>query len=330
MCEFLCYTISMIPDFQISLGGNDRTELLRPILSSISVADKPGIEADTTDITLKATEALVIPQSGTDVVVKLGYRERGVWEVFKGVANRIGFSGPPDKLFIQATGVGLSDDKRLQGTHTRTWNAPLTLGEVLTDIIQGAGFRARVHDDLSDIQLKRMMQSIETDIEILSQLAEVYGAILKSDGETVAVVPRDSLETASGAELASVTIDIRDCPAYSWTLRQRDAYKSVVAFYQDEDTGATQAILKGSGEPELRLKPIFQTQDAAEKAAEKELEKVKRKSQLNLTMPGRFMAVGTPLEITGFPEIIDKPYQVVRVSHTYGNGYTTRIEAEGE
>lgn len=320
----------MIPDFAISLAGRDRTEVLRPLLSSISVADKPGIEADTCDITLKATQALVIPESGTDVVVKLGYRELGVWEVFKGVANRVGFSGPPDKLFIQATGVGLSDDKRLQGSHTRTWNAPLTLGQVLTDILHGAGFRARVHEDLSDIQLQRMIQSIETDIELLSQLSDAYGAILKSDGETVAVVPRESLQTASGAQLASVRIDRSDCSDYAWTLRQRDAYKSVVAFYQDEDTGATQAILKGSGDPELRLKPIHQTQDAAEKAAEKELEKVSKKTQLTLSLPGRFIAVGTPLEITGFPSVLDRSYQVNRVTHSYGNGYTTSIEAEGE
>ena len=36
----------------------------------------------------------------------------------------------------------------MQGSHERAWNEPLTLAEVLRDIIQGAGFRARVHGDL--------------------------------------------------------------------------------------------------------------------------------------------------------------------------------------
>ena len=129
----------MIPDFKILFDGNDRTEVIRPLLHSIMIVDKLGVEADTADITLKATDALEIPDSGTDVSVSLGFRDSGVSEVFKGVANRVGLSGPPDRLFIQATGVPLSDDKRMQGSHERAWNEPLTLGEVLRDIIQGRG-----------------------------------------------------------------------------------------------------------------------------------------------------------------------------------------------
>ena len=320
----------MIPDFKILFDGNDRTEVLRPLLNSITVVDKPGVEADTADITVKMIDGLAVPDSGTDVSVSLGYRDSGVSEVFKGVANRVGLSGPADKLFIQATGVPLSDDKRMQGSHERAWNEPLTLGEVLRDIIQGAGFRARVHGDLDGIKLKRFIQSIETDIELLTQLAEAYGAIVKSDGETVAVVPRGSLERADGGTLEPVTIAYRKGSKWSWTRRQRNAYKSVVAFYQDEDSGETKAIIKGSGEPELRLKPIHQTKEAAEMAAQKELDKVKKISRLQLTVPGQFIAVGSPLQMTGFRSIVEQEYQVTRVTHTYGNGYTTQIEAEGE
>lgn len=107
----------------------------------------------------------------------------------------------------------------MQGSHERAWNEPLTLGEVLRDIIQGAGFRARVHSDLDGIKLKRFIQSIERDIEILTQMAEAYGAIVKSDGETVAVVPRGSLERADGEKLPPVTIDYGKVSKWSWTLR---------------------------------------------------------------------------------------------------------------
>ena len=319
----------MIPDFQVTLGGTDRTELIRPLLSTISVIDKPGIDADTCDITLKAEQMLAIPERGTDVVVKLGYRERGLSEVFSGVGNRVGFSGPPDRLFIQATGIALSDDKRMQGTHTRSWN-DATLGDVLTEIIQDAGFKARVHDDLSGIELNRVIQTIETDIEILSQLAKVYGGVIKSDGEIVAVVPRDSLETASGEKLATVTVDRTECSKYSWTLRHRQGYKTVVAFYQDDGEGQTKAHIEGSGSPELRLKPIFPTGDAAQKAAARELGKLKMLHTIQLTVPGQFVATGSPLKVTGFPEPLDRDYQVLRVTHSYGKGYTTQIEAEGE
>ena len=77
----------MIPDFKILFDGNDRTALLRPLLNSITVVDKPGVEADTADIVLKMIDSLAAPDSGTDVSVSLGYRDSGVSEVFKGVAN---------------------------------------------------------------------------------------------------------------------------------------------------------------------------------------------------------------------------------------------------
>lgn len=319
----------MIPDFQISLGGSDRTELIRPLLSTISVIDKPGIDADSCDIMLRAEQMVAIPERGTEVNVKLGFRETGLSEVFSGVANKVGFSGPPDRLFIQATGIALSDDKRMQGTHTRSWN-DATLGDVLTEIIQDAGFKARVHDDLRGVELKRVIQSIETDVEILSQLAKAYGGVVKSDGETVAVVPRDSLETASGEKLSTVTIDRTECAKYSWTLRHRQGYQTVVAFYQDAEKGATMAHVEGSGTPELRLKPIFPTADAAQQAAARELGKRKMLNTIQLTVPGQFVATGSPLKVTGFPESLDRDYQVLRVTHAYGKGYTTQIEAEGE
>ena len=63
----------MIPDFKVSFGGSDSTEVIRPILEKIEVKDKTGRGADARYITLNATEMLVIPETGMDVKVSLGY-----------------------------------------------------------------------------------------------------------------------------------------------------------------------------------------------------------------------------------------------------------------
>ena len=99
----------MRTDFKVSFDGSDSTEVIRPVLEKIEVEDKSGRDADACYITLKATEMLIIPETGTDAVVRLGYSspKAEIWEFFKGVANRVGFSSPPDKLIIQATGVAL-------------------------------------------------------------------------------------------------------------------------------------------------------------------------------------------------------------------------------
>ena len=88
-----------------------------------------------------------------------------------------------------------------------------------------------------------------------------------------------------------------------------------MAFYQDEDSGETKAIIKGSGDPELRLKPIHQTQEAAEMAPQKELDRV---SRLQLSVPRQFVEVGSPLRVTRFRRIVsEREFQVARVTHFY-------------
>ena len=143
-------------------------------------------------------------------------------------------------------------------------------------------------------------------------------------------MPRDSLERADGEKLPPITIT-PPYTKYSWTLRQRHGYKTIVSFYQDAEAGETKVIIVGSGEPELRIKTIFDTESAARNAAERELEKVKARSMLNVSLPGKFIPVGSPLRIDGVPKAIaDREFQVLRVHHSYGKGYTISVEAEGE
>ena len=62
----------MIPISKILFDGNDKTEVLCPLLNSIMVVDKPKVEADSADIVLKKMDALEVSDSGTDVSMSLG------------------------------------------------------------------------------------------------------------------------------------------------------------------------------------------------------------------------------------------------------------------
>ena len=57
--------------------------MLRPLLSMIRVVDKRGVQADTADITLKVTQQMIVPDSGTDVSVSLRHQNF----LFKGVST---------------------------------------------------------------------------------------------------------------------------------------------------------------------------------------------------------------------------------------------------
>ena len=109
-----------------------------------------------------------------------------------------------------------------------------------------------------------------------------------------------------GRKLGSVEIDRSETPKYSWDKQHRQGYKTVVAFYQENAEGAVKAHIEGSGEPELRLKPMFPTLDAATKAARKELGKIKRINTIQLTVPGQVCRGGESAEDYGVSEGSDE------------------------
>ena len=178
----------MKTDYRIDLAGSNATSRLRPFFSKVKVNDRDGTELDTATVTLSYSNRIAIPTRGTEIEIFLGYEGQTLFSVFKGIVNGVGVNGSPDQLFLKATGLALSDEKRLQSSTTRSWNGK-TIGEIANEIISGAGFKARVHDRLSGIELKRYMQTLETDLELLQKLADAYGGFLKSDGETVAILP---------------------------------------------------------------------------------------------------------------------------------------------
>ena len=53
---------------------------------------------------------------------------------------------------------------------------------------------------LSNIELERYMQTLETDLEVLQKLSDAIGGYLKSDGEMVAILPVWSRESVTGRQ----------------------------------------------------------------------------------------------------------------------------------
>lgn len=317
----------MTPDYKILLGGSDATTVIKSFFNSIKVRDQDGTELDTAEITLKHSNRIAIPDRGTDIEILLGYKSDKLFSVFKGVINGIGVSGSPDILSLKATGLGLSDQKRLQESNTRAWNDK-KLGDIVSEIISTAGFQARVHKSLSNIRVKRMLQTIETDIEFLQKIADYFASFLKSDGETIALLPARSRESVTGQPLPPVEIfkGKTKISEFEWDIDYRDFSGKITAFYQDD--GQTHKIEFGDGSPETKLKQTYATEDEAESAIERELTKQETKEMFSVSMPGQNIAVGSMLKVSGFPNPISGDFWIRSVSHNFGNTYTIRVEAE--
>ena len=316
----------MKPDYRILLNGSDQTETIRPFFSSATVSDRDGTELDTATLELSYQAQIEIPDRGATLELDFGYEGSDNFKVFKGVINKSGVKGFPEKLVLQATGLALSDDKRLQGSQTRTYNNQ-TLGEIAQDIIQEAGFNARIHKNMSNIEVKRFMQTIETDLQILQRLAGQFGGFLKSDGETIAVLPERSQDSVTGENLPSVRIEkgVTPLSSYGWSVNHRKFKGIVVAFYAED--GKTRSIQRGSGSPETRLKTIYATKKEAEMAAQNEIARFEASRTFSAALPGQDIAVGSPLNVSNFPGSIDGQYWVRSVDHSVDDTFKTQIEA---
>ena len=319
----------MKTDYRIDLAGSNATSRLRPFFSKVKVNDRDGTELDTATVTLSYSNRIAIPTRGTEIEIFLGYEGQTLFSVFKGIVNGVGVNGSPDQLFLKATGLALSDEKRLQSSTTRSWNGK-TIGEIANEIISGAGFKARVHDRLSGIELKRYMQTLETDLELLQKLADAYGGFLKSDGETVAILPVRSQQSADGQNLPLVTVrhgrGENDISEYGWTTDYRNFAGTLIAYYQDD--GRTKELKRGAGSPERKLKTVYSTESEASAAAVQEVEKYETQETFSFSTTGRDIAVGSALQVQGFPVPIGGIYWVRGVEHNLGNAYTVRVESE--
>ena len=307
----------MKTDYRIDLSGSNATSRLRPFFSKVKVNDRDGTELDTATVTLSYSNRIAIPTRGTAIEIYLGYEGQTLFSVFKGIVNGVGVNGSPDQLLLKATGLALSDEKRLQSSTTRSWNGQ-TIGQIANEVIQGAGFKARVHDRLSGIELKRYMQTLETDLELLQKLADAYGGFLKSDGETVAVLPVRSRQSADGQNLPLITIRrgrAEDAISeFAWTENYRDFSGTLIAFYQDD--GRTKELKRGSGSPERKLKMVYSTQAEASAAAAQEVETYEIQEVFSFSTIGRDIAVGSALQVQGFPVPIGGIYYWVSVLET--------------
>ena len=91
------------------------------------------------------------------------------------------------------------------------------------------------------------------------------------------------------------------------------------------------AHIEGEGEPEKRLKTIYDSLSAATIAAKKELGILtKRQFTISVTTAGVEVSAGSPVELSGFRESMNGKYIATRITHNWGNGYTVGIEAEKE
>ncbi|WP_179958278.1 contractile injection system protein, VgrG/Pvc8 family [Chitinimonas arctica] len=100
---------------------------------------------------------------------------------------------------------------------------------------------------LESLPVEHMDQTSESDINLLSRLAELHDAIATRKERQAAFVRAGQGLSASGRALPAVTIRRQAGDSHRYNLADRDSYTGVRAYYHDAKGAAKKEVIHGKG-----------------------------------------------------------------------------------
>jgi hypothetical protein len=321
----------MTPIFEIKVDGTDYTAMISDRLVELRVVDNKGRRSDRLEILLDDRETIPRPTHGAEIWVWLGYADIGLQ--LKGVFqhDETDFEWPVRRMRITGSAV-----KRLgsfRAPRTRSFD-DVTLGDLVAGIAAEHGYPKRfVDSELAAITIPHIDQTAESDLLLLSRLAEQYNATFKASGESLLFIPTggnkiDDLKKLFG----TVTLTPGDISTLNVNRQDKTHFNSVKASWYDFDAALLKYATAGDNPPVKELKTSYPNAEEAYAAAQSELDRITRsKATLSITMPGNPKIISEcKLVLEGFRDGVDGSYTPERVSHilTKRGGYKCKVEAE--
>lgn len=334
------------PNFSISIEGADITEEVRQNLVSLSLTDNGGSTKQSDQIVFAvASDTLELPPKGVKVSIAMGFGEelvdKGTYVVD---ALASGGSSSAHRI-VQITARAFSKTNArghsaLQSQKTRSWSG-VSLGDVVKSISAEHHLTAGIPDELANISIEHIDQLGESDMNLLTRLAERYGAVSKVTHDHWVISLREAVTTVSGEPLDKylITRDMVD----SWSYRANSDHPDTsspgsgtqIITYKDlTDGGKIKTIKIGSGEPVIQSSwPQPDLESAREIAASYSTGSKKKLLGMNLSLPAtpEMMNLSAQCLITtqGFGIKEDKDWHISRLNLDLMNqGFLVSLDLE--
>lgn len=328
--------LNPIPDFRLTLDGQDLTARVRPRLVSLRLTETRGDEADQLDLVLDDSDGrLALPREGAVIRLQLGWKQGTkvpVGLVDKGsfTVDEVEHSGPPDVITVRARSADLT--AQLRTRREQSWR-DTTLGQVMQDIAGRNGIAARIAAQLADIALPSLIQSRESDIAFLRRLGRAYDAVATVKNGNLLFLPIGLGQTARGQPLPSAAIRRQDGNRHSYVRQKREDYTGVTASWQSVKGAKRQKVTVGSDDNAKRISRVYASEQDARLAAQAEWGRIQR----GVVTISFSLALGRPdlypeqhLQLSGFkPEIDATRWLITEVTHSLSNsGFATDLRLE--
>jgi phage protein D len=337
------------PNFSIEVEGSDITEEIRQNLISLNLTDNgAGVKQSDQISFAVASETLVVPAKGVKVRIWMGF---GQEMVDKGtyIVDALASGGSDSShRIVQVTARAFSrtnarGHSALQSQKVRSWSN-VTFGDMLKTISNEHQLTFAIPDDLASIHITHVDQLNESDMNLLTRLAEDYGAVSKVTHNHWLISPRDAITTVSGVPLKKAVIT-REMVS-NWSYRENSdnpdtaipgSGTRVISYYDVTDGGKIKSLTVGSGEPVIHSQyPQASFQDAQEIVrAYSSSSTGNKKKQKTMTLD--FMAIPEFMNLTsqclittkGFGKKEDKDWRITKLNlNLITQGFNMNIELE--
>ena len=207
-----------MPDYVIKYEGKDITADLKYCLLSISYTDYLGGQSDELQLEFEDTDGRWIrawyPEQGDALSLSVGDQFTGMvsWGSFE--IAEIEYDHPPFVVSIKALSTGIT---RANRTLQPKAYEKTTLAKIVRTI--AARLKLSVTGTVADIQIERITQYQESDVEFLARLAREYGHTFKIVDKTL--VFHANVELSKQEPVAVLN------PADIKRIRVRDLIKGV-------------------------------------------------------------------------------------------------------
>ncbi|ECG8599962.1 late control protein [Salmonella enterica subsp. salamae] len=331
------------PNFYISVDNTDITERVRKGLISITLTDYGGSNKQTDEIRVAiVSETLQIPARGVTVSLGLGF---GTNIIDKGVFVVDGASsgGEPRVVEFTAKAAPLNAAKggaTAQSKKTRSWT-DRTIGDIVAKIASENGLTPRVSTRFADRVIEQIDQVSESDLNLMSRLANRYDAVSKISGGYWIFLPRGAGESVSGKPLKQHTLTRTGSSSWGYSRNGRSgdsgesAGPTYVIKYHDTANGEIKELRAGSGgDPIIESPGVAPSLDAAkEMVAGLQGGSEKKEFSFTHTSPATpdLVALTAECRITtsGFGSVEDRDWTINTLTMTLAeNGFSIRMSLE--
>lgn len=345
------------PAYSVSVGNVNITNLVNRRLISLTLTDNRGFEADTLELALNDSDGLLeLPRKGAQVRVAIGWTDTGMVDKGAYVVDELEHAGAPDQLIIRARSADLREG--LTTKRDQSWHET-TVGDVVQTIAARNDLQPTISAALDSVPVEHLDQTNESDVNLLSRLAEWHGAVATVKDGRLLFISSGVGKTASGKPLPAVTIDRKEGDRHRFAVADREAYTAVRAFYFDvrqalrgevlvneqkaqtirEQSTATRATTDAP-DPSVSdtgniktLRHTYATRTNALRAVHAEMARLQRGlATFSLTLAeGRpELMPEMPANVKGFKGQIDAiEWTLTKVMHSItDSGYTTQVELE--